>query len=191
MPRQTNNTVTLVIVILTLSSLVSGSAIDSSVGSGIFGDWIFNSTDRTLCYSYKLNQYRDERAKWSNTLNEDRRTHWYNIGNSRINILCSNDGLIQLYLSDRGGTIVNKFGALDFELKPDQRDKGNYQPHAYSGGYAYLVDQSSNHIWSNAYRYFNQDILDNPTSYSRLFCSVYFNTTLLYNDIEINHSLCC
>lgn len=179
------------VCIIALTASLSYQSSIATVGNGIFGYWMNNVTTMNdiLCYSYTLNQYQDERARWPKSVNEDRGTHWFSIGNTRINLLCSNDGLVQLYLGDRGGTIINKFGALDFELKPEQRNPGNYQPYSYSGGYGYLVDKLTSRIWPNAYRYYDDEIFNNSNSFSRLFCASNFNTTLFYNDIQWNQTI--
>lgn len=77
-------------------------------GSGIFGQWRLDA-EGLPAYHYTLDQYADPRAKYPNSLNLDRRDHWYPIGNDRITALVSNDGTIQFYMADRGGTLLNRF----------------------------------------------------------------------------------
>jgi hypothetical protein len=79
-------------------------------GSGCFGRWILDDTGLPA-YEYELDQYLDERARYPNSLNIDRRDHWHQIGNFRITGLASNDGTVQVYLADRGGVFLNQFDA--------------------------------------------------------------------------------
>lgn len=79
-------------------------------GSGIFGQWTVDKAGLPA-YDYQLDQYADVRAAFSNSESLDRRDHWHQIGNRRVTALGSNDGTVQVYLGDRGGTFLNKFEA--------------------------------------------------------------------------------
>jgi len=83
---------------------------DTDVGSGIFGRWIIDRTGLPA-YRYDFDQYRDNRARYPNSENLDRRDHWHQIGNDRVTALASNDGTVQVYLCDRGGVFLNRFEA--------------------------------------------------------------------------------
>jgi hypothetical protein len=84
--------------------------VPTTEGSGIFGKW---SVDKAglPAYEYQLDQYADARAQFTNSEGLDRRDHWHQIGNHWVTALGSNDGTIQVYLGDRGGTFLNKFEA--------------------------------------------------------------------------------
>lgn len=77
-------------------------------GSGIFGQWILDEQGLPA-YEYTFDQYKDARAWYPNSENLDRRDHWHQIGNQRITALASNDGSVQVYIGDRGGTFLNRF----------------------------------------------------------------------------------
>jgi hypothetical protein len=79
-------------------------------GSGIFGKWILDGAGLPA-YEYTLDQYRDARAWYPNSENLDRRDHWHQVGNQRLTALASNDGTVQVYIGDRGGTFLNRFEA--------------------------------------------------------------------------------
>lgn len=79
-------------------------------GSGIFGRWI-NDEAGLPAYQYELDQYSDERARYYNTENLNRRDHWHQVGNFRVTGLASNDGTVQVYMGDRGGVFLNRFEA--------------------------------------------------------------------------------
>ena len=91
----------------------------TSEGSGIFGEWIVDDAGLPA-YRYDLDQYADPRAAYPNTENLDRRDHWHQVGNQRITALASNDGIVQVYMGDRGGVFLNRFEAYvtpGFNLK--------------------------------------------------------------------------
>jgi len=77
-------------------------------GSGSFGEW---GTDPhgLPAYTYEMDQHRDRRAAFRNSLGLDRRDHWYALGNDRLTALAGNDGTIQVFLADRGPVLLNRF----------------------------------------------------------------------------------
>lgn len=77
-------------------------------GSGDFGSWQIDSNGLPA-YRYELDQYADPKARYPNSQGLDRRDHWYAIGNDRVTGIASNDGPIQVYIGDRGGTLLNRF----------------------------------------------------------------------------------
>ncbi len=81
-------------------------------GSGIFGRWTVDEAGLPA-YEYTFDQYQDARASYPNSEGRDRRDHWHQVGNQRVTALASNDGVVQVYLADRGGVILNKFEAHD------------------------------------------------------------------------------
>src|SRR3954452_13673884 len=83
---------------------------DTEEGSGAFGRWIVDEYGLPA-YQYEMDQYADERAKYPNTEGLDRRDHWHQIGNDRVTGLASNDGIVQLYMADRGGIFLNRHEA--------------------------------------------------------------------------------
>ncbi len=87
----------------------------SEEGSGKFGRWMLDDAGLPA-YLYEIDQYKDGHARYPNTEWRDRRDHWHQIGNDRVNALVSNDGTVQLYLNDRGGVFLNRFEA------PDERE---------------------------------------------------------------------
>lgn len=82
-------------------------------GSGSFGRWTLDG-DGLPAYVYEMDQYQDDRARYPNTENLDRRDHWHQVGNFRVTGLASNDGLVQAYLGDRGGVLLNRFEAWEY-----------------------------------------------------------------------------
>jgi hypothetical protein len=83
-------------------------------GSGAFGRWTLDQA-RLPAYEYRMDQYRDARAKYPDSEWRNRRDHWHQIGNHRVTALASNDGTVQLYLCDYGGVFLNRFEARDIE----------------------------------------------------------------------------
>src|SRR5690348_8144155 len=77
-------------------------------GSGIFGTWELDSSGLP-CYHYTVDQYAEKSAAYPNTAGIDRRDHWHQIGNDHITGMVSNDGTVQAYVGDRGGTFLNLF----------------------------------------------------------------------------------
>jgi len=80
----------------------------TEVGSGIFGRWQID-THGLPAYQYELDQHADRRARFANSQGFDRRDHWYPIGNDRIIGIAYNEGYVQFYIGDRGGTVINRF----------------------------------------------------------------------------------
>src|SRR5579859_2259455 len=87
----------------------------TSVGSGAFGQWQLDGF-QLPSYRYEMDQYANPKARYPNSLGDDRRDHWSIIGNDRIIGLASNDGYVQVYTGDRGGTFLNRF---DDNTTPD------------------------------------------------------------------------
>ena len=81
---------------------------ETSQGSGAFGRWILDE-EGLPAYRYELDQYRDRRARYAHSFGLDRRDHWHQIGNNRVTALASNDGTVQVYIGDRGGTFLNHY----------------------------------------------------------------------------------
>ena len=79
-------------------------------GSGSFGRWIIDA-DGLPAYDYEIDQHNDPRADYPTSAGTTRRDHWHQVGNRRITAFASNDGVIQVYLCDRGGVILNRFEA--------------------------------------------------------------------------------
>ncbi len=84
---------------------------------GAFGHWTLDAAGLPA-YVYEMDQYNDLRALYPNTQGLNRRDHWHQIGNDRVTGLASNDGTVQLYVADRGGTFVNRRDPLDDEPAP-------------------------------------------------------------------------
>jgi hypothetical protein len=85
-------------------------------GGGAFGEWTLDAQGLPA-FRYRLDQYQDACAHYPNSENLNRRDHWHQLGNDRITALASNDGIIQLYLADRGGLFANRFEARDYETQ--------------------------------------------------------------------------
>lgn len=84
--------------------------VPSDYGSGAFGRWIVDENGLPA-YAYEMNQYTDSRARYPTTNHGYSRDHWHQLGNSRITGLAHNDGVVQVYIGDRGGTILNHYEA--------------------------------------------------------------------------------
>ncbi len=87
-------------------------------GSGKFGRWFIDDAGLPA-YRYEIDQYRHPFARYSNTQHLNRRDHWHQIGNDRVNAIASNDGTLQLYIADRGGVFLNHFEYRDYEIESD------------------------------------------------------------------------
>lgn len=79
-------------------------------GSGNFGRWTLDDAGLPA-YRYEMAHLTDPRAAYPNSEGQDRRDHWHTVGNRRVTALASNDGIVQLYLGDRGGLFANRFEA--------------------------------------------------------------------------------
>lgn len=106
-----------------------------STGGGIFGAWTVDP-DGLPAYDYGLDQNADERARWDNTEDQDRRNHWASFGNARITAMASNDGSIEVTTQDRGLTYL---------------DKVDEAAGAFGGGFSYLDDGAA--TWTTAYKW--------------------------------------
>jgi hypothetical protein len=132
---------------------------------GLFGRWITDAMGLPA-YRYELDQYADERAQYPNSENRDRRDHWHQIGNFRVTALASNDGTVQVYKADRGGSYLNRFEA-DY---PDFT-------HKYAGGFGYIDDGDS--VWATAFRYRPED-----SHTERIFGMGYVEGTTIHRNIR-------
>ena len=77
-------------------------------GHGIYGQWKLDS-DKLPAYLYELENRRNRLAYFVNSQGLDRRDHWHQIGNDHITGLAGNDGVVQVYLADRGGIFLNRY----------------------------------------------------------------------------------
>lgn len=77
-------------------------------GHGVYGQWKLDP-DKLPAYLYELNNRRDRLAYFANSQNLDRRDHWHQIGNDHVTGLAGNDGVVQVYLADRGGIFLNRY----------------------------------------------------------------------------------
>lgn len=84
----------------------------TSEGSGMFGTWELDANGLPR-YHYIVDQYQTPFPTFPNTAGIDRRDHWHQIGNDHITGMVSNDGTVQAYIGDRGGTFLNLFAARD------------------------------------------------------------------------------
>jgi hypothetical protein len=83
-------------------------------GGGIFGRWLLDKAGLPA-FRYELDQYGSEGGIYRDSEDRERRDHWHQIGNQRITALASNDGMVQVYLGDRGGVFLNRFEAWQEE----------------------------------------------------------------------------
>lgn len=86
--------------------------VDTDEGSGAFGHWTLDA-DGLPAYRYTLNQATSLHAQYPTTDGYLRRDHWHQIGNDHITAMASNEGVIQVYLADRGGVILNRLDVRD------------------------------------------------------------------------------
>ncbi|MBK8020623.1 MAG: hypothetical protein IPK19_04120 [Chloroflexi bacterium] len=77
-------------------------------GHGAFGHWIVDANGLPA-YVYELDNRRNRLAYYVNSQGLDRRDHWHQIGNDRVTGLACNDGVVQLFLADRGGILLNRY----------------------------------------------------------------------------------
>ncbi len=82
--------------------------VDTQEGSGHFGSWELDASGLPA-YRYEMNHRRNPRAYYVNTQGADRRDHWHQFGNDHITGLAGNDGVVQVYLADRGGIFLNRY----------------------------------------------------------------------------------
>lgn len=75
---------------------------------GIFGKWL-RDANRLPSYQYDIDQRHNPLAYFVNSQGRDRRDHWHQIGNDHITGLAGNDGVVQVYLADRGGVFLNRY----------------------------------------------------------------------------------
>lgn len=106
-----------------------------TTGGGIFGAWTLDA-DGMPAYDYGLDQNADERARWENTEEQDRRHHWASFGNARVTAMVSNDGWIEVTTQDRGVTYLNKVDET---------------ASAFGGGFSFVDDGEA--TWTTAYKW--------------------------------------
>jgi hypothetical protein len=135
-----------------------------SDGSGSFGRWTLDRLGLPA-YDYVMDQHRDERARYPNTEQRDRREHWHAFGNDRINALFFNDGYVQVFSQERGATWLNQF------------DPSGETP-SHAGGFSYLSDGEA--AWSTAYLYRPEG-----SRARRRFGTGYAESELTYRDVRV------
>jgi len=82
-------------------------------GNGKFGRWILDSVGLPA-YAYELDQYKEAKiARYPNSEGVDRRDHWHQIGNDQVTALAYNDGIIEVFVADRGGIFLNRSEVWD------------------------------------------------------------------------------
>jgi hypothetical protein len=133
-----------------------------SAGGGIFGAWSVDPQGLPA-YDYGLDQNADERARWDNTEEQDRRTHWASFGNARVTAMASNDGWIEVTTQDRGLTYL---------------DKVEEAAGAFGGGFSYLDDGEA--TWSTAYKW-----RPRGARTTRRFGMGYAEATMLHRDLHV------
>ena len=105
------------------------------LGAGVFGRWIVDDYGLPA-YEYTLAEERDDRARYPNSFDADRRDHWHQLGNDRVIATAYNEGYVQLLGADRGFTVHNWF----------EPARGNY-----AGGFGFIDDGAE--VWCTAYRW--------------------------------------
>lgn len=81
------------------------------LGSGAFGRWTVD-VDGLPAYRYTLDNAADDRAQWTLSDGSTRRDHMFQIGNDRVIGVTDTDGFTQLFLKDRGPTLLNRVDRL-------------------------------------------------------------------------------
>lgn len=89
----------------------------SEEGSGSFGRWTLDAAGLPA-YDYEMDQHADPRAAYRTTEGATRRDHWHQVGNRRVTAFASNNGVLQVYLGDRGGVTLNHFEAAQDAPQP-------------------------------------------------------------------------
>lgn len=135
-----------------------------STGGGIFGAWTVDPSGLPA-YDYGLDQNADERARWDNTEEQDRRAHWASFGNARITAMASNDGWIEVTTQDRGVTYL---------------DKVDEAAGAFGGGFSYVDDGEA--TWSTAYKW-----RPRGSRTARRFGMGYAEASMAYRGITVAH----
>ncbi len=106
------------------------------LGAGVFGRWIVDGFGLPA-YEYDDDESADPRAAYPNSLDDDRRTHWHQLGNDRVTAAVFNDGYVELLGQDRGPTWYNRFA-------PSQQN--------YAGGFGFVADERGG-AWTTAFAY--------------------------------------
>ncbi len=135
-----------------------------STGSAIFGTWTLDD-DGLPAYDYGLDQNRDERARWDDSEERDRRDHWASFGNLRVTAMMSNDGFVEVTMQDRGITYLDK-------VDEDAR--------AYGGGFSFVDDGEA--TWTTAYKH-----RPRGAKSTRRFGMGYAESTMLHRDLLVAH----
>ncbi len=138
---------------------------DCESGSGIFGTWIVDSQGLPA-YQYQLDQYADERAKYPNSVDDNRRDHYHLFGNDALNIWASNDGHIQVLDNSRGPTWYNKY---------DEKEK------QYAGGWGYI--KQDDNVWSTMYKFRPEQ-----SETKRIFGIGYYQTDVIHDAIRVSRT---
>jgi hypothetical protein len=135
-----------------------------STGGGIFGAWTVDPAGLPA-YDYGLDQNADERARWDNTEEQDRRNHWASFGNARVTAMASNDGMIEVTTQDRGLTYL---------------DKVDEATGAFGGGFSYLDDGDA--TWTTAYKW-----RPRGARTTRRFGMGYAEATMDHRELHVAH----
>jgi hypothetical protein len=132
-------------------------------GGGVFGAWVVGD-DGLPAYDYGLDENADDRARWTDSLDRDRREHWFAFGNGRVTALASNDGWISLTTQDRGMT----------HLAEVDEEKG-----AFGGGFSFVDDGEA--TWTTAYKW-----RPRGSRATRRFGSGWASASLLHRDVMVS-----
>lgn len=146
---------------------------ECSHGSGSFGRW-FVDDGGLPAYRYGMDQHADDRALWDTTevvpeTGEpvERRDHWVQLGNDRINAMVSNDGTVEVVTQDRGVEYLNKLDA-------------SREWHA--GGFSYVHDGERG--WATAYAHRPEG-----AATDRVFGTGYARAETQFRDVRVKRTV--
>ena len=142
-----------------------------TTGSGAFGHWGRDEFGLPI-YHYTLDQHNSSVGEWHSSeslagMDEPRRDHFHIMGNKRLNMKVSNQGVVELFKNDRGPVYLNHFD-------PERGQLG--------GGFS--VIQEKDNTWLSAYEFTGSTNRD-----ERSFGSGYFISQSEQNNINVKHTI--
>jgi hypothetical protein len=142
-------------------SEVPFTLLETSEGSGIFGDWQVDDCGQPR-YEYSMDHQSNERAKY-HTSSGHSNDHWHLVGNDRITALAHNEGYVEVMDWDRAGKYLNKWDP---------------KRHQFAGGYKYI--ESNGHRWNTLW----SQLPDGATQ-RRFFGIGYFEKHTTYDGLQL------
>jgi hypothetical protein len=137
-------------------------------GAGRFGRWVVGPSGLPE-FGYTLDEAHDARAVWPVSDERERREHWHLVGNQRLNATAYNDGYVQVWATDRGPELLDRYD-------PASRNFG--------GGYSIIASDGDGAPWSTAFAFRPAD-----AQVGRAFGVGYARNVTCRRELRVTHTV--